>query len=274
MQKAERAVQLTAATADKHLLYQWSVQSPEADLDFAIKLYRSRTKRTPYHFREDFCGTALMTANWIARGRKYTAEGFDVDPDPLSWGRKHNFDPLGADSERAVLHQADVREPSLTPPDLRCAQNFSWFVFKTRRELLDYFTGAYRDLAPGGLFFLDIFGGPQSVEEMREETAVEQGFTYIWHQVEYWPITGDYVANIDFEFADGTELRNAFSYDWRMWSIPESIDVLHEAGFEKIDVYWEQIGEDEIHGNGIYRRSKRGQNWLSWVAYIVCHKAV
>lgn len=272
-QKLAKTSGLTAATADKHQLYQWSVQSPEADLDFAVKLYKARQKRVPRHFREDFCGTGLMAANWIARGRKYTAEGFDIDPEPLAWGREHNFAPLGEECARAVLHEADVRRPSLRPPDLRCAQNFSWFVFKTRRELLGYFMAAYSDLAPGGLFFMDIFGGPQAVDEMREETEVDEGFTYVWHQAEYWPITGDYRANIDFDFPDGTQIEAAFSYDWRLWSVPETVDVLRDSGFAKIDVYWEQIGEDGIHGNGIYKRSKRGENWLSWVAYIVCHKS-
>lgn len=270
--KSERAVALTAVTADKHRLYQWSVQSPDADLDFAVKLYKARQKRVPRHFREDFCGTGLMAASWIARGRKYTAEGFDIDAATLEWGRMNNFAQLGEDCARAVLHCADVREPSLRPPDLRCAQNFSWFVFKTRRELLEYFSGAYRDLAPGGLFFMDIFGGPQAVEEMHEETEMEEGFTYVWHQEKFFPITGEYRASIDFAFPDGTDMTRAFSYDWRLWSVPESVEVLRDAGFKKIDVYWEQIGEDGIHGNGIYKRSKRGENWLSWVAYIVCHK--
>lgn len=271
-QTSDDAAQLSLATADKHLLYQWSVQSPDADLDFATRLYRARQKRQPRHFREDFCGTGLMTATWIARGRKYTAEGFDIDPEPLAWGQKYNFAPLGEDRARAVMHQADVRTPSLRPPDLRCAQNFSWFVFKTRPELLEYFTAAYRDLAPGGVFFLDIFGGPQAVEAMEEETEMDEGFTYVWNQVEFWPVTGEYLAKIHFNFPDGTRMEDAFTYNWRLWSVPEAVEVLRDAGFAKIDVYWEQIGEDGIHGNGIYKRSKRGDNWLSWVAYIVGHK--
>ena len=263
---------LSAATADKHRLYQYSVQSPEPDLEFAIRLYKARSRRLPRHFREDFCGTALLSATWIRRGRSYTAEGYDIDADTLAWGRAHNFAQLGSDASRATLHQADVRAPSVRAPDLRCAQNFSWFVFKTRPLLLEYFSCTYEDLAPGGVFMLDIFGGAQSIEEMEEETEVEEGFTYVWHQAAYWPISGEYLAHIHFDFPDGTRMEKAFTYDWRLWSVPEAVDVLRDAGFAKIDVYWEQIGEDGVHGNGEYRRSKRGDNWLSWVGYIVCHK--
>lgn len=263
---------LTASTADKHLLYQKSVQSPEADLEFAIKLYRARQRRTPFHFREDFCGTALLAATWAGRGARYTAEGFDIDPDPLAWGRTHNLLPLGASAERVLLHQADVREPSRVAPDLRCAQNFSWFAFKTRLELEQYFLSVHQDLAHGGVFLLDIFGGPQSMEEMYEESDVDGEFTYVWDQDAYFPVTGEYRAHIHFYFKDGTRLERAFSYDWRMWTIPEAVDTLRGAGFDKIDVYWEQIGSDGVHGNGEYRRTTRGENWSSWVAYLVCQK--
>lgn len=266
--------QLTAQSADKYQLYQWSVQSPEHDLDLLVGIYKRRWRRPPLHFREDFSGTALMTACWLKRAPHATAEAFDLDSEPLDWGKRHNFAALQAPgaAQRAILHRADVRAPSKQPPDLRCAQNFSWFVFKKRRDLLEYFASAHEDLAPGGLFVLDIYGGPESMEEGTEETEIEQGFTYMWQQAKYWPTTGDYGAHIHFRFADGTTLKRAFSYEWRLWTLPETMDVLREAGFERIDTYWESVGADGVHGNGVYRRHIRGKNWASWIAYVICQK--
>lgn len=264
--------QLTAERADKYQLYQWSVQSPGDDIDFAVDVYHEARGKQPRHLREDFCGTALVAATWLRRGARYTAEGFDLDPEPLEWGIAHNFAPLGRAAQRAVLHTRDVREPSQRPPDVRCAQNFSWFVFKTRAELLDYFRGAHRDLAEGGLLLLDLFGGPEAVEESRERSAIEEGFTYVWEQRSYWPVTGEYSAHIHFEFQDGSVMHQAFSYDWRLWSLPETMDALREAGFEHIDVYWEEVGEDDVHGNGNYVLTERGENWLAYVAYLACFK--
>lgn len=276
MAKRKKATKTLADKADKHELYQWSVQSPESDVDLWMRFYKSRHRRAPKHFREDFCGTALLAATWVSRGGRYSAEGFDIDPEPLDWGIVNNIDPLGKAAKRVVLHQADVRAPSERAPDVRCAQNFSWFVFKTRAELLAYFSSAYEDLASGGLLVLDIFGGPQAVEEMFEESPVEDEddeFVYVWDQDGYWPVTGDYLAHIHFKFPDGSRLDHAFSYDWRLWTIPETIDVLRDAGFDDVEIYWEQIGEDGESGNGVYEHTRRGENWLSWVAYIVAHKA-
>lgn len=267
-----RRRKLTARSADKYQLYQWSVQSPDEDIDFVIDIYKGVYGKRPRHFREDFAGTALLTAEWIRRGVSYTAEAFDTDPEPVNWGMAHNFAPLGKAAERATLHIADVREPSRQKPHVRCAQNFSWFVFKTRAELLEYFSSARRDLADEGLFVLDIFGGPQAIDEACEDSVMDEGFTYVWDQREYWPVTGEYSAEIHFEFPDGSVLQRAFSYDWRLWSLPETIDALREVGFGAVDVYWEQIGRDGIHGDGTYRPSRRGENWLSWVAYLICQK--
>jgi len=259
----------TAKTADKHLLYQYSVQSPDEDVKFLSRVYKKIRGKTALHFREDFCGTALLCSHWVKRGAEYTAEGFDIDPDPVSWGIEHNFESLGEAASRATLHLKDVREPSHQGPDVRAAQNFSYFVFKKRAELVEYCRAAYRDLAPDGIFVMDIYGGPESMDEMEEVRKIEEGFTYVWDQASYWPATGDYRSHIHFRFKDGTEMKRAFSYDWRLWSLMEVKDVLEEVGFARVDTYWEGTDEDGESGNGVYRKSKRGENCQAWVTYLV-----
>jgi SAM-dependent methyltransferase len=261
----------SAKTADKHVLYQLAVQSPVEDVAFLARVYRSLRGREPRHMREDFCGTALLCAAWV-RGRKpRTAEGFDISRPTLDWGRTHNFQSLGARAERIRLHARDVRAPSEVRPDVRCAQNFSYFVFKRRAELLAYFKSARRDLAPRGIFVLDIYGGPDAMHEEEDVRAIEAGFTYVWDQYRYVPATGDYQAHIHFRFKDGTEMHRAFSYDWRLWTLPELKDVLHEAGFRRVDSYWEGTDASGEGGNGIFRRSTRGDNCPAWVTYLVAY---
>ncbi|HYE02244.1 MAG TPA: hypothetical protein VD963_03305, partial [Phycisphaerales bacterium] len=68
--------------------------------------------------------------------------------------------------------------------------------------------------------------------------------------------------------ADGRKLRRAFTYDWRLWSIPEVRDLLHEAGFPGVTVYTE--GDDgKGGGNGIFRPSARADADLALISYIV-----
>jgi SAM-dependent methyltransferase len=266
-----RKPRFTAATADRHTLYQLAVQSPVEDVRFLARVYRNVRGRNPLHLREDFCGTALLCAAWVRRGPLCSAEGFDICRDTLEWGREHNFPPLGARARRIELYAQDVRKKSRRRPDLRCAQNFSYFVFKERRELLGYFRSARRDLAPRGVFVLDIYGGPDATEEEEEVRKLDEGFTYVWDQRRYVPATGDYQAYIHFRFPDGSELPRAFRYDWRLWTLPEVKDVLHEAGFRHVDSYWEGTDADGESGNGVFRRSERGENCAAWVTYLVAY---
>jgi hypothetical protein len=248
----------SAKGADRYELYQLSVQSPEEDCAFFARVYRSLRAKEARHFREDFCGTALNSAEWVRRHRENTAEGFDIDPEPLSWGSAHNFAELGERARRCTLHLKDVREPSERRPDLRIATNFSWWIFHKRSELLGYFQSVRADLKRDGVFVLDIYGGPEAMQEMQEKRSIEQGFTYIWDQASYDPVSGAYRAFIHFRFRDGTELRRAFRYDWRLWTLPEVRDLLEEAGFAAVDTYWEGDSDDDDGGNGIFTRRKRG----------------
>lgn len=262
----------SAASADKYELYQLAVQSPEEDIEFLARTYKDIRGRKARHFREDFCGTALLSAVWIGQGKKYTAEGFDIDPEPLNWGKSHHFKELGASAGKVTLHQKDVREPSDSPPDIRCAQNFSYWVFKSRPQMLDYFRKVHDDLAPEGIFVIDLHGGPEVQEEMEEETEKEGGFTYVWDQDEYWPVTSEVLMHIHFRFPDGSEMKKAFSYDWRLWGLTELKEILDDAGFEQVHCYWEGTAEDGESGDGIFTREKKGERCLSYVAYLVAQK--
>ncbi|MBX3127893.1 MAG: class I SAM-dependent methyltransferase [Polyangiaceae bacterium] len=258
--------QFTAKTADKHVLYQLSVQDAAVEVDFIVKAYQRVHRRAPRTLREDFCGTSLICCHWVKSDPARSATGVDIDPKVLAWGRKHNVAPLGDAAERITLLQADVRAKSARKFDAICAFNFSYWIFTTRDAMRDYFQRVRAGLAPGGIFCLDSYGGWESVEPMYERRSIKRKFTYVWDQDSFDPITHRVVNYIHFEFKDGTKLEKAFRYDWRFWSLPELRELLEEAGFSRVDVYWDRSeSEDEED----YRPTTRASNHPGWLAYLV-----
>lgn len=263
----------TALTADKYELYQRSVQSAEQDVDFLYQTYKSLRGSDPIHLREDFCGTCLLSTHWAKLGDNFTTESYDIDREPLAWGKENNILPAGEAAQRISLFQEDAREPSRLSPDVRCAQNFSYWIFKTRAEMLDYFKGVQADLDDDGIFVVDLHGGPESHQELEEETEMDdESFIYVWDQDSINPITGEARLHIHFRFPDGTEMTDAFTYDWRLWGLPELKDIFMEAGFSACDCYWEGTDEDGESGDGIFTKSDEGEACLSYVAYLVAQK--
>ena len=181
---------------------------------------------------------------------------------------KHNIAALKPEQQGRVhlIHDnvVNVRQPKM---HIIGAFNFSYFLMMKRNDLLKYFTQARKSLRPNGLFFLDAYGGWESQEPMEEET-VHEGFSYIWDQADYNPIDDTAICHIHFKFPDGTKMMKAFSYTWRLWTLAGIRDVLTDAGFKSLDVFWE--GEDKDgEGNGIYRRTKKAENTPGWNAYLV-----
>ncbi|MCO5165199.1 MAG: class I SAM-dependent methyltransferase [Planctomycetes bacterium] len=265
----KKAGRSLAAQADRYALYQRAVQQPDADLDFVSRVFRRRYGRPPRDVREDFCAAAFTACHWVRRNRENRAWGVDLDPEPLAWGRAHNVSELNDDQRgRLTLVQADVLAPRVVPPaDIVLAQNFSYFIFKTRERLRAYFEAARAGLRPEGLLVLDLFGGPDS-QRMGEERTRHRGFTYVWDQARYDAITNEILCHIHFEFPDRSRMRKAFSYDWRLWTIREVRELLAEAGFSASEAYWEGATA-EGEGNGIYTRRESAVNEDSWLAYVV-----
>ena len=257
-----------AARADRHRLYERSVQSTEEDVELIAQIYEERRGRKPRTLREDFCGTAQLACEWVRASSRHHAIGVDIDPDVLAWGTEHNLDRLSRKQRRRIaLLNEDVMHARAPAADILVAFNFSYWTFKRREQLLSYFRAARRGLAANGVFILDIFGGPDAMTECRERTSY-RGFTYVWEQASYEPISGDYLCHIHFHFPDGSKLKRAFTYDWRLWTLPEVRDLLIEAGFSRTAVYWEQTGRDG-EGNGEFAPAERGDSDPAWIAYVI-----
>jgi SAM-dependent methyltransferase len=260
-----------AEKADVHELYEQSVQAVDVEVEFLRDTFRALRGRDPLSLREDFCGTASLACEWVRTGPRRHAIGVDNDAGVLDWGRKHRVARLSETARaRVKLLEADVRTVTTAPVDIVGAFNFSYFCFKTRDEMRGYFTRVRKALKPDGIFFLDAFGGPDASDIMKERTKLD-GFTYVWEQAEFEPVTGRILCHIHFKFADGSKIERAFTYDWRLWTLPELRELLAEAGFSKVRVYWE--GDDgDGGGNGVFEEHATGAADFAWIAYLVAEK--
>ncbi len=154
-----------ADKADIHELYEKSVQNVEHEVEFLQKTFKEIRGRTAHLFREDFCGTASTTCQWVRQGGEYQAIGVDIERAVLEWGRQNRVSRLSAaDQARVSLIEGDVISTDTPAVDLMAAFNFSYFVFDTRDKLREYFERAYSALKDDGVFFVDLFGGPEAQE--------------------------------------------------------------------------------------------------------------
>ena len=259
-----------AGEMDIHKLYVDSVQCVEAEIDFVDDTYKEIRGRRAKILREDFCGTMNTSCEWLRRRKTNIAYCLDIDQQVLDWGKANNVSRLSnSEQNRINIINGDVTTTNTDNVDIVLAMNFSYWTFKDRKTMTDYFRHIYNNLADDGIFFLDCFGGPEAIKEMQEDTKYK-GFTYIWDQHQYNPITAEGLFYIHFKFNDGTRIKKAFTYDWRVWTLPEIGEMLTDAGF-KPHVYWEGTDKDG-EGNGVFTRSTAGEADESWIAYIVAEK--
>lgn len=222
--------------------------------------------------REDFCGTANSSCEWVRRRSMNLAVGVDVDSEVLGWSQTHNVNNLkDTEQNRITLLNDNVLTVETPPMDTILAMNFSYQIFKTRTTLKGYFHSVYKALTKDGVFFLDAFGGYEAFREMEESTEFDN-FTYVWDQHRYNPINGDITCLIHFTFPDGSKIKRAFSYHWRLWTLPELKELLTEAGFQKVLVYWEGTDKKTGEGSGEYFPAEVGEADAGWICYLSAEK--
>lgn len=261
-----------AKLADRYDLYQQSVQCPEADIDFVLGQFQALCRRKPHILREDFCATAYTACEWVRRDEKNRAFGVDLDLEVMDWGRRNNIKKLAREQQgRISLMHADVLEVETPAVDVLLAMNFSYWALLTRKKTQAYFNRVYQALVDDGLLFLDCCGGYDAPKELKERRKFDD-FTYIWHQADFDPLTSEMQCNIHFKFPDKSRIKKAFSYKWRLWTLPEIREMLEEAGFSNIHIHWEQADEETGEGNGEFEEVTRGAADPSWITYIVAEK--
>jgi hypothetical protein len=276
--KKKKAVKVSKE--DRHNLYAASVQCPEADVDFFKMVFESHAERPLRILREDFCGTAALCAEWIKNHEDNTAIGVDFHEPTLEWGRENILPYLTADQQSRIhLICDDVRLITEPKAELLCAQNFSYWIFTTREEMLRYMKVAYRSITEDGLFVMDLMGGTESTEVEVQTRKITDGlrpdgskipaFHYLWDQNSYNPITGKMSCYIHFKMRGGMKINRAYEYHWRVWTLPEIQELLLEAGFSGVDVYTEGWDDETDDTDGVFRKRQDFDHEGSWIAYIV-----
>ena len=261
-----------AASADRFLLYERAVQNPQAEVDFVDRTFKRLRGRTARWLREDFCGTAAVSCEWVRRRKTNHACGVDLDAEVLAWSRRSHLGVLSSEQRaRVQLLEQDVMMAVVRPMDLVLAMNFSYWLLRGRTALRAYFERVRAALGSDGVFFLDAYGGYDAYRLIVEERQIDDPglgrFSYQWEQAQYDPISGRLLCHIHFSFADGSRLERAFTYDWRLWSLPEIRDLLAEAGFSRVLVYW-QGWDAEGRPDGRFEPVSSGVPDAGWIAYL------
>ncbi|KAD5508627.1 hypothetical protein R6Q59_030737 [Mikania micrantha] len=299
----------------KFSLYQQSVQSPKGDISYLQKFFLTYVGgRAPLHLQEDFCGTAMLSTEWLRSDSRRTAIGLDLDVEALDWCIENNVNKIGTDlSSRIFLYHGNVLQPqeaklvksnlqntmhnitleenettsepvtnSEAPPsrDIVCAFNYSCCCLHARHELVSYFINALQALSKkGGIFVMDLYGGTSSECELRMQRKFPN-FTYTWEQAGFDIVQRKTRISLHYTLHkhQNKKLRHAFSYSWRLWSLPEIKDCLEEAGFRSVHFWIRQMPDSEsiksIQGFGDgkdikYEEVTSFQQQDSWNAYIV-----
>ena len=275
--KAARRRPTQAERRDPFALYEGSVQRPDDDVAFFAETFRRLRGREAKVLREDFCGTAKLSLAWCLSAPGRRATGVDLDEPTLVWAKRRNLTPHARRLRgRMQLVHGDVLEPRASAADVICAMNFSFCVFKERAQLKRYLQAARAGLGEQGLLFLELYGGTGATDTVEEEREVG-GFTYVWEQKRFDPITHETLCYIHFKFPDGSRIDRAFTYDWRLWTIPELRDLLLEAGYSKVRVFWATVDEEDtagseddmVYGDGDYVELENVDQQYSWLVYVV-----
>lgn len=272
MAKKKKTKPTAAALADRHELYQESVQDSEFELDFVEQTFRKIRRRKALSLREDFCGTARSACTWVQRGRQHQAWGVDLDEEVLEWGRRNNLEKLKPKQrQRVTLLQADVLKARTPAVDVVLAFNFSYWILQQREQLLKYLRSVRKCLSPDGIMFLDYFGGYEAYKTQTERHKLD-GFNYEWEQHSYNGISGEMQCYIHFSFPDKSRLDRAFSYCWRLWGAHEIQDLLLQAGFSRVRWYVQKFDDDSGEPLDEFEETDETADHACWIAYVVAEK--
>lgn len=259
-----------ADRADLHRLYELAVQAPAHEAGLLAGWFQERRGRPARTLREDFCGTAALGRAWVRQGPGYRAIGIDCDPAVLARGRAEAHATHSAAGLDLLVVDLYTHAPAVPAVDLAVALNFSYWLIRERAALLGYFQRLRQGLVADGMLFLDAFGGADAWRVLTERRAIDDGgagFTYVWEQASVEPVSGVQRCHIHFEFPDGSRRERAFSYTWRLWALPELRELLTEAGFSRVTVYW-QGWDANGRPDGRFLPATAGTADAGWICYL------
>lgn len=187
----------------------------------------------PRVLHEDFCGSAAVSREWCAGGGR-RAVATDLHAPTLAFAEQR----AGTRAIRFVRGSVLENPEAVPDADVVFAGNFSVGELGARADLLLYLTRGRQRLVDGGVLVCDVFGAPPTSEKASTRRVVPLGdgrsVEYVWEQRCWRPWSGRVCCAVHFRvLRDGEVLESlpdAFEYSWRVWSVPELIDLMAEAG--------------------------------------------
>jgi SAM-dependent methyltransferase len=283
---------LNLMATDTLELYRWAVQDPETHAIVLSVMYeRLRPGLQPAVLREDFAGTSAESVAWVLLQPGRRAIAVDLDAATLEWARGRAVRLIGALASKIAFVRGDSRSvapPAVPAADIIAVLNYSVFYLHEPAELLAYLRHALSVLAPDGILVLNLCGGPDAERQgitrrhvapnprLSTEARIPH-FEYQWEVRRFDRRTRRLDGRIHFSVphpddpARTRELRGAFRYDWRMWSVPELMEACREAGFTGVQV-WRHTYDASKGDAGVFLGSVEPDSLPEtgkWIAYIV-----
>lgn len=234
----------------------------------------------PRILREDFCGSGALARGWADSHRRRSSIAVDIDPGVLVLAAAHpRVEPVVADSKRCT-----------EKADIIAATNFPIGYQHSRSALLQYLKAVRKSLKNRGVFVCDLYGGRDAFSPGKIIQMLRAPKSAPWNSelVEYTfeqraadPISGLVLDALHFRVwakpnkskTPNLELKDAFVYHWRLWSLPELRDALTEVGFRSVEVH-DRLG-DAVDADGkLYLNPNKKDNPLdeNWVVYVVARQ--
>lgn len=229
----------------KFELYQRSVQNAKKESEFFRKTYRLIYNKVAEKFREDFCGTGLLSCEWVKGNVMNTAVGLDIDQETLDWGIENNVNNLCSGSDRVkLLNQNVLDEFDITQKfEIICSLNYSHFLLPQRKMILKYFTNMVKNLDQKGIFILDFYGGSHIYRDHKYQHNKSSNF-YEFSGNQMNIISNTSKCSLNYKIKKN-KYKPMFSFNFRIYSIIELREALEEVGLNKFKLYIKEINDDD-----------------------------
>jgi len=221
-----------APIPDRHELYERAVQSPSRQARFLRALLGADRNGT-ITLGEDFSAAGAIARAFCALDPAHRAVCVDIDQKALD----RLTEMLAPGLRDALTTRCIDVFGAHDPVDILAALNFSLCEIHDRNRLIGYLRNAKERLGADGYLVADLYGGLDAMSIGESEEELADGTRYVWEQRSADPLTGRVVNAMHFHLPTGETLRDAFLYDWRLWTIPELRDAMTEAGFRSTEVH-------------------------------------